>query len=127
MKFPTATVILVSAAVLFVLWSQTREPEAPFDATSFNKLSSQPVDRSRVLDWVEKQLPRLCKEATGAEPGEGADDYADCLDAGKAREPVCRRAMADQFPDMIGSEQIFRDLSVTMMDCLVQRSRLLGE
>jgi hypothetical protein len=125
MKFPTATVILVSAAVLFVLWNQTREPAPPLDTTSFNNPASSPVDRSRVLDWVMDEVPRLCKEATGS--GEGANDHAACLDAVETRESVCRRAMADQFPDTIGSEQMFRDVSVTMMDCLVQQSRLLGE
>jgi len=125
MKFPTATVILVSAAILFVLWNQTREPTPPIDASNFNNPASDPVDRSRVLDWAVEEVPRLCKEATGV--GEGAREYADCLNAVKTREPVCRRAMADRFPDTIGSEQMFRDVSVTMMDCLVQHSRLLGE
>lgn len=124
MKFPTATIILVSAALLFVLWSQTREQPEPLDASRVANLGSQPVERGIVLDWVIEQVPRLCEEATGASPGSG--DHEACLKASKSRQPTCRRAMADQFPDMIGSEQIFRDLSVTMMDCLVQQSRRLS-
>lgn len=125
MKFPTATVILVSAALLFVLWNQTREQPAPLDAGRIANLAEDPVERGVVLDWVIKQVPRLCKEATGVSQGDR--EYDDCLKSSKSRQPTCRRSMADRFPGMIGSEQIFRDLSVTMMDCLVQQSRLLGE
>jgi hypothetical protein len=124
MKFPKVTVILVSAALAFVIWDQTREPPAPLDASRFAKLSSQPVDRGTVADWVTGQLPRLCQEATGSSPG--TTEHDDCLQSSESRESICRRAMSDQFPGMISSEQAFRNLSVTMMDCLVQHSRLLG-
>lgn len=125
MKFPAATVILVLAALLFVLWDQTRETPAPLDASRVANLASQPVERGIVLDWVIEQVPRLCEEATGERAGGSA--HKACLDASKSRQPTCRRAMANQFPGMIGSEQIFRDLSVTMMDCLVQQSRRLSD
>lgn len=125
MKFPTVTVILVSASLAFVLWDQTREPPAPLDASRLANLASQPVERGLVADWVMEQVPRLCEEATGS--ASGSREYADCVAASEPREPICRRAIADRFPDMIGSEQIFRNLSVTMMDCLIQQSRPLGE
>ena len=124
MKFPTATVILVSAALLFVLWSQMREQPAPLDVDRIANIAAKPVERGRVVDWAVAQVPRLCEEATGGAAGN--DEYEDCLKASKSRSSICRRAMADQFPDMIGSEQGFRNLSVTMMDCLVLQSRLLG-
>lgn len=124
MKFPTATIILVSAALLFVLWDLTREQPAPLDASRVANLEAQPAARGMVLDWVIGQVPRLCEEATGERAG--SSDHEACLKASKSRQPTCRRAMADQFPGMIYSEQIFRNLSVTMMDCLVQQSRLLG-
>jgi len=124
MKFPTVTVILVSAALLFVLWNQTREQPAPLDADRIGNISVEPVERARIVDWVVGQVPRLCEEATGGSAG--SRDYYDCLDSSGSRQSSCRRAMADQFPGMIGSEQIFRNLSVTMMDCLVRQSRLLG-
>lgn len=125
MKFPAATVILVSSALVFVLWNQTREQPAPLDADRIANLSADPVERGRILNWVAEQVPRLCEEATGA--AAGSPEHDDCLDASEARQPTCRRSMADHFPGMIGSEQIFRNLSVTMMDCLVQQSRLLGK
>jgi hypothetical protein len=124
MKFPTATIILVSAALIFVLWDQTREQPAPLDASRVANLEAQPVARGLVLDWVTGQVPRLCEEATGERAG--GKDHKACLKASRSRQPTCRRAMADQFPGMINAEQIFRNLSVTMMDCLVQQSRLLG-
>jgi hypothetical protein len=124
MKFPTATVTLVSAALLFVLWSQTREQPEPLAVDRLADIAAEPVERGRIVDWAMAQLPRLCEEATGRAAGN--DEYDDCLKASKSRSSICRRAMADQFPDMIGSEQGFRNLAVTMMDCLVQQSRLLG-
>lgn len=125
MKFPTATVILVSAALVFVIWNQTREQPAPLDARRLANLAAQPVERGRIVDWVTEQLPRLCQEATGTPSG--SSEHQGCLDASETREPSCRRAMAERFPGMIGSEQIFRSLSVTMMECLVHQSRRLGE
>jgi hypothetical protein len=124
MKFPAATVILVSAALGFVIWDQTREPPVPLDANRFANLAAQPVERGTILNWVIEQVPRLCQEATGL--AEGSSEHADCLESSESREPTCRRAMADQFPGMIGSAQVFRNLAVTMMDCLVQQSRMLG-
>lgn len=124
MKFPTATVILVSSALAFVLWSQTREQPAPMDVSRLADLEAQPVERGQVVDWLTERVPEFCEEAVGATEG---SEYDDCLDTSEAREPTCRRAMADRFPGMIGSEQTFRDLSVTLMNCLVQHSRLLTD
>lgn len=125
MKFPTATVVLVSAALLFVLWDQTREPPVPLKPSHIANLAAQPVELGRIVDWVTGQVPGLCQESTGMP--EGSREHDDCLDASKSREPICRRAMADRFPGMIGTERTFRDLSITMMDCLVQQSRVLEE
>lgn len=124
MKFPTATVTLVSAALLFVLWSEMREQPEPLDVDHLADISAEPVARGRIVGWAMEQVPRLCEEATGAAAGN--DEYDDCLESSKSRSSICRRAMADQFPSMIGSERGFRNLSVTMMDCLVRQSRLLG-
>lgn len=124
MKFPMATVTLVSAALLFVVWSQMREQPQPLAVDRLANIAAEPVERGRIVDWAMAQVPRLCEEATGAAAGN--DEYDDCLQASNSRSSICRRAMADRFPGMIGSEQGFRNLSVTMMDCLVQQSRLLG-
>lgn len=123
MKFPKATVVLVVAAVLFVVWDQTREPPVPLDASSFTNLSARPVERSAVLDWAAGQVSSLCKDATGA--SEGQQEHSECVRASKSTESACRRAAADQFPAKIASESVFRDLSINMMNCLVRQSRLL--
>ncbi|MBW7470783.1 hypothetical protein QQF73_04860 [Marinobacter sp. M216] len=121
MKFPTVTVVLVSAALIFVVWDKTREPPEPVEASRFTNLAANPVERGTAVDWVTGQVPGLCEEATGAAPGTAA--HANCLEDSEAREPACRRAAADRFPGIVASEAVFRDLSITLMNCLVPQSR----
>lgn len=120
MKFPKVTVVLVSAALLFVLWEQTQEQPEPVDARRFTNLAVNPVERSVAVDWVVTQIPALCEDATGKSPG--ADAYSDCVSQSEARTSSCRRAIYDRFPSVIASEAVFRDLSITAMNCLVPRS-----
>lgn len=123
MKFPVVTVTLVSAALLYVLWDQSREAPAPLDPSRFANLAADPVERGRIVDWAVSQVPQLCEEVTGAAAGTSV--HADCEDTGSKREPSCRRAAADQFPALIASEAVFRDLAITTMNCLVPRSARL--
>lgn len=123
MKFPKVTVVLVSAALLFVLWEQTRERPEPVDASRFANLAANPVDRNVAMDWVVTQIPALCADSTGQR--RGADANAECISASEARTSACRRAVYDRFPSVIASEGVFRDLSITVMNCLVPRSGLI--
>ncbi|WP_099092543.1 hypothetical protein [Marinobacter salinus] len=123
MKFPTVTVVLVSAALIFVVWEQTREQPEPIDASRFTRLASDPVERSAVLDYVTARIPELCEEAVGT--SKGSEELSMCIESSGAREPACRRAMADRFPGIVASDAVFRDLSITMMSCLVPRSGLI--
>jgi len=123
MKFPTVTVVLVSAALLFVLWEQTRKQPEPIDASRFVNLAANPVERSVVVDWVILQIPELCADVTGQ--GEGSEVHSGCTSESEARTSGCRRMIYDRFPGVIASEAAFRDLSITMMNCLVPRSGLL--
>lgn len=123
MKFPTVTVVLVSAALLFVLWEQTREPPEPIDASRFINLAANPVERSAAVDWVVSQIPELCADATGQ--GGGSELHSRCASESEARTSGCRRMIYDRFPGVIASQAVFRDLSITMMNCLVPRSGLI--
>lgn len=117
MKFPIATVTLVLAALLFVVWDQFREHPKPVDATRFANLEAEPAERSIVVDWVITEISSLCEEASG-QP-EGTDAHASCIKKSQARTSTCRRGIYDQFPSIVSSEPVFRDLSITMMNCLV--------
>lgn len=123
MKFPIATVTLVSAALIFVVWNQTRDKPDHSDASRFQDLSSNPAERSDVVDWVITRIPSLCAEATGNSGGSEA--YSDCIERGQSRTSTCRRSVYDAFPDMVTSEAVFRDISITMMNCLVPQSGLI--
>ncbi|MEX2473924.1 hypothetical protein [Marinobacter sp.] len=123
MKFPTVTVVLVSAALLFVLWDQTREQPEPVEASRFANLAASPVERSVAVDWVVAQIPALCEEATGQ--SRGAQAYSECVTDSEARTSTCRRAVYDRFPDVISSKAAFRDLSIAGMNCLVPQSGLV--
>ncbi|MDN6320443.1 MAG: hypothetical protein ACTHYN_03670 [Marinobacter sp.] len=117
MKFPIVTATLVSAALLFVLWDQTREQPPPIDASRFTKLASHPAKLSTTVDWVITQVPSLCEKATGQ--AEGAEAYASCVKKAQARTSTCRRGVYDRFPSVVASDAVFRDLSITLIDCLV--------
>lgn len=64
MKFLTVTVALVSLALIFVLWDQTREKPEPVDASRFSNLATDPVQRSVVVDWLVTQVFAFCEQAT---------------------------------------------------------------
>lgn len=124
MPFPKATVILVSAALIFVVWEQFRDQPAPIDSTRFKNLASNPVERSEVVDWVVSQIPVLCEEASGAEKGSAA--FSECVERGESRTSSCRRKIYDAFPGVIASDPVFRDVSITTMNCLVPQSGLIS-
>lgn len=123
MKFPKVTVVLVSAALLFVLWEQTRERPQPVDARRFTNLAANPVELSVAMDWVVRQLPALCEESVGQGPGSEA--HSACVSDGETRTSACRRAVYDRFPDVVASEEVFRDVSITAMSCLIPQSGLI--
>ncbi|MDO6442789.1 hypothetical protein [Marinobacter sp. 2_MG-2023] len=117
MKFPIVTVSLVSAALMFVLWDQAREQPEVVDAKRFTSLAENPVQLSTAVGWIVTQVPSLCEDATGQPPGTGA--YTRCVAQAETRTSTCRRAMYDQFPSIVASEAVFRDLSITLINCLV--------
>ncbi|MGM0766760.1 MAG: hypothetical protein ACQEV6_01920 [Pseudomonadota bacterium] len=118
MKFPKATVILVSAALIFVAWDVTREKPDPGDTTRFTNLAEKPVERGAVVDWVLSRIPELCEDTTG-EP-QGSPAHSECVERSESRNSLCQRAIYSNFPEVIRSEAVFRDVTLTMMDCLVQ-------
>lgn len=121
MKFPTATVTLVSAALIFIVWNQTRDRPAPSDPSRFTNLTSNPIERSEVVDWVVTQIPALCEEATDRSRGNEA--FSECVERSEARNPACRRAIYDKFPGIVATDAVFREVSLTMMSCLVPQSK----
>ncbi len=123
MKFPIATITLVSAALIFVVWDQTRDKPDPGDVSRFDNLASDPVERSEVVDWVVTQIPALCEEASDGE--KGSEAYSECVERGESRTSVCRREIYDAFPAIVASDTVFRDVSITMMSCLVPQSGLI--
>ncbi|MBY6071119.1 hypothetical protein [Marinobacter salsuginis] len=123
MKFPKVTVVLVSAALLFVLWDQTREQPAPIDASRLSNLRANPVELSAAVDWIFGQIPDFCSDVTGE--GSGVTAQADCVKNAEARISTCRRMLYDRFPSVVASEAVFRDVSLTAMECLVPRSGLI--
>lgn len=123
MKFPKVTVALVSAALLFVLWDQTREQPEPVDASRLTNLRANPVELSAAADWIFEQIPEFCSDATGE--GSGAKAHTECVEEAEARTSSCRRMLYDRFPSIVASEGVFRDVSLTAMACLVPRSGLI--
>lgn len=123
MKFPKVTVALVSAALLFVLWDQTREQPQPVDASRLTNLRANPVELSAAVDWIFNQIPEFCSDATGE--GSGAQAHGDCVEKAEARTSTCRRMLYDQFPSVVASETTLRDVSLTAMNCVVPRSGLI--
>lgn len=124
MKFPKVTVVLVAAALLYVLWDQTREQTQPVDASRLTNLRANPVELSAAVDWIFKQIPEFCTDSTGQ--GSGANAHGDCVEKAEARTSTCRRMLYDRFPSVVASEGVFRDVSLTAMECLVPRSGLVN-
>lgn len=123
MKFPKVTIVLVSAALLFVLWDQTREQTKPVDAGRLTNLRANPVELSAAVEWVFRQIPEYCSDATGE--GEGDQAHVECEEKAEARTSLCRRMLYDRFPSMIASERVFRDVALTAMECLTPRPGLV--
>mgnify|MGYP000689983712 CR=1 FL=1 len=123
MKFPVVTLTLVAAALVVVLWEHTREQPEPVDASRFANLEVDPVDRGTAVDWVIGQIPAMCEDSTGQ--GEGTEAHASCVKESRNRSSACRREMHDRFPSIIASDTVFRDLSITLMNCLVPTSGLI--
>lgn len=121
MKFPIVTVTLVSAALIFVLWDQTREQPQPVDASRFTDLAANPVKLSTTVDWVITQVPDLCEKATGQ--ADGTKAHTTCVKKAEARTSACRRGMYDRFPSVVASDAVFRDLSITLINCLMPVSK----
>ena len=124
MKVPKVTVVLVSAALLFVLWDQTREQPDPIDARRLSNLQANPVELSAAVDWIFGQIPDFCSDVTGE--GSGATAQSDCVEKAEARTSTCRRMLYDRFPSVVASEAVFRDVSLTAMACLVPRSGIVN-
>lgn len=121
MKFPIVTITLVSAASLFALWDQTREQPQPVDSSRFTNLTSNPAKLSTTVDWVITQVPDLCEKATGQ--AEGSKVYASCVKKAEARTSTCRRGIYDRFPSVVASDAVFRDVSITLINCLLSTSK----
>lgn len=117
MKYPIVTVTLVIAALGFVLWDQTREQRQPLEASRFTNVSANPVELSTAVDWVITQLPDLCSQSTGQ--AEGSEAQASCVKKAKTRTSTCRRGIYDRFPSVVSSDAVFRDVSITLINCLV--------
>ncbi|MDO3720600.1 hypothetical protein QVZ43_02630 [Marinobacter sp. chi1] len=117
MKFPKVTIILVTAALAFVLWEQSQSPSEPLDASRFQNLPANPAERGVVVDYVVDQIPSLCEQTT-----ESSDAREACVEQSESRTSSCRRAVYDRFPEIIASEKMFRDLSINMMNCLMPQS-----
>lgn len=118
MRFPVVTIVLVAGALLYVLWDQMQGEPAPEDPARYTKLAANPAMRSDVVDWAVTQIPEVCAQATG---GSG-DRFDACVKRAESRTSTCRRAIYDNFPDNVTSEAVFRDVSITMMNCLVPES-----
>ncbi|WP_372965831.1 hypothetical protein [Marinobacter sp.] len=120
MKFPVVTVTLVVAALGYVFWNQTQEPSAPVAPADFTNLAANPAERSAVVDLAVTQIPELCEQAAGK--GSDAQARAECIKLAESRTSSCRRMVYDLFPDLVASDAVFRDISITMMNCLVPQS-----
>ncbi|MGC8120245.1 hypothetical protein [Marinobacter sp. VGCF2001] len=119
MKMPVVTITLVCAALAYVLWDQARESSAPAGAGRFSNLAAHPASRSEVLDFMVGRIPGQCTEAVGQASGPA---FNDCAELADSRSSSCRRSMADRLPDNVASEAVFRDLSISMINCLIPKA-----
>nr|WP_252737960.1 hypothetical protein [Marinobacter salexigens] len=103
-------------ALLYVFWDQTREPPQLVDAGRFTNLQNNPVKLSTTVDWVVTQIPSFCEQAS--DRSEKAQ--ASCVEYAQTRTSTCRRGVYDRFPSVVASEAVFRDVSITLINCLVQ-------
>ncbi|MBC7184261.1 MAG: hypothetical protein H5U30_11910, partial [Marinobacter sp.] len=85
---------------------------------------ANPVELSAAVGWIITQIPEFCSGATGKGGEENA--HADCVERAESRTSSCRRMLYDRFPSVIASEAVFRDVSLTAMECLVPRSGLVN-
>lgn len=123
MKFPIVTVAMVSVALVYVFWGQSQEQSDPTDPARFANLQANPAKSSEVVDWAITQIPEVCAQAVG--DADGGDALTECEDRAQTRTSTCRRAVYDHFPDMVTSEALFRDVSISMMNCLVPQSGIV--
>ncbi|MBE0486866.1 hypothetical protein [Marinobacter sp.] len=122
MKFPIVTVAMVSVALVYVFWGQSQGPSDPADSARFINLQANPVKSSEVVDWAVTQIPQLCAQSAGAD---GEEAVAECVKRAQPRTSACRRAIYDNFPSVVNSEAVFRDVSISMMNCLVPQSSIV--
>jgi len=115
-KFPAVTVTLVLAALLYVFWDQTRERPEPVDAGRFTNLQNNPVKLSTTVDWVIMQVPSFCEQASD----QSEKAQVSCVESAQTRTSTCRRGVYDRFPSVVASEAVFRDVSITLINCLMQ-------
>lgn len=120
MKFPIVTVTLVVAALGYVFWNQTQPDAKQVGAADFANLAASPVDRSAVVDLAISRISDLCEEATAN--AESSKAHEECVALAESRTSSCRRAVYDRFPDKVRSDAVFRDVSITTMNCLVRQS-----
>ncbi|GGC58956.1 hypothetical protein [Marinobacter halophilus] len=123
MKFPIVTVAMVSVALVYVFWGQTREQPDSTDPARFANLQANPVKISEAVDWAITQVPQICAQAVG--DSDDDDAVAECIKRAQPRTSSCRRAVYDRFPDYVNSEALFRDVSISMMNCLVPQSGIV--
>ncbi|MEE3169824.1 MAG: hypothetical protein VX324_06830 [Pseudomonadota bacterium] len=123
MKFPKVTVVLVAASLLYVLWHQTRDQAEPIDASRLTNLQANPVELGSAVDWIFSQIPEFCRN--GGEVASGTEPYETCIQTAEARTSSCRRMLYDRFPATVASDALFRDMTLTAMECLIPRSGLV--
>ena len=116
MKFPYATVILVSAAIGYILWEQSR-PAMDLSPSRFTDLRANPATKEEVLAFFTRQAKGLCFEKT-----EGATNSASfdaCMEQAAQRRPECKQITSRNMPELINSEEEFREYGIYLMNCLV--------
>ncbi|MDP4547106.1 MAG: hypothetical protein ABJM19_03715 [Marinobacter sp.] len=123
MKFPIVTVTLVVAALGYVFWNQTQPDATQVESSDFANLAAKPVDRSAVVDLAISRISDLCEETTAN--AEDANAHEECVAQAESRTSSCRRAVYDRFPDKVRSDAVFRDITITTMNCLVRQTGIV--